>query len=336
MKNDQVLIIAEAGVNHNGDEACALALVDAAAVAGADVVKFQTFRAERLVTRTAAQATYQVQSTGRAETQLTMLKRLELPDSVFGKLMARCRDRGIEFLSTPFDLESLVLLDRLGVDRIKLGSGEITNLPLLRASGRLGKPVLLSTGMSHLAEVRAALQVLLDAGLARQLLTLLHCNTEYPTPLCDVNLKAMCTLAQELDVAVGYSDHTEGFEAALAAVALGARVIEKHFTLDRKLPGPDHRASLEPDELAAMVRAIRNVETTLGDGVKRPSPSELRNRDVARRSLVAAQPIACGERFTEHNLAAKRPGTGLSPMHWDAVLGKPAKRDYETDEQIQA
>lgn len=331
----RTLIIAEAGVNHNGDPELARQLVDVAAQAGADIVKFQTFKAERLVTTTAAKAQYQVRSSGEQETQFEMLSRLELSHVMHLDLMARCAQQSIQFLSTGFDIPSLDMLAELGMRCVKVPSGEITNLPYLRHVGRYRLPVLLSTGMSDLEEVAVALEVLVRAGTARGDITVLHCSTAYPTPMQDVNLRAMQTLGRELGVQVGYSDHTAGFEVAIAAVALGATVIEKHFTLSRELPGPDHKASLEPAELRAMVTAIRNIEQAMGDGIKRPCPSEIKNLPVARKSIVAARAIAAGEPFTEDNLAVKRPGTGMSPMLWDSVVGRPALRPYAPDEAIE-
>ncbi|HZX31789.1 MAG TPA: N-acetylneuraminate synthase [Rhodocyclaceae bacterium] len=330
----KTLIIAEAGVNHNGDLDLAFALVDAAAAAGADAVKFQTFDAKSLVSVTAPKAGYQKVTTGEAESQQAMLERLQLDDAAHRALLARCREKGITFLSSPFDIPSTDYLLGLDVPLLKIPSGEITNLPYLRHLGKSGKPLILSTGMSTLGEVEEALAVLEAAGTPRQSITVLHCNTEYPTPYGDVNLRAMATLAQAFGVTVGYSDHTPGIEVSVAAVALGAAVIEKHFTLDRNLPGPDHKASLEPAELAAMVTAIRNVEAALGSPVKAPSPSELPNRPIARKSLVAARAIRQGEPFTPENVVAKRPGTGISPMRWDEVMGRPASRDFATDELI--
>ena len=331
---NQVFIIAEAGVNHNGDLDLAKGLIDAAAQAGADLVKFQTFSADRLATAVAAKADYQTQTTGSAETQHAMLRRLELTRDMHLALIDHCRQRGIGFLSTAFDIQSLDLLAELGLDRFKIPSGEITNLPYLRHVGAFGKPLILSTGMATLGEIEAALDILEAAGTPRVRITVLHCNTEYPTPMQDVNLRAMVTLRKAFQVAVGYSDHTPGIEVPIAAVALGATVIEKHLTLDRTLPGPDHQASLEPDEFAAMVRAIRNIEQALGDGRKRPSPSEAKNKPIARKSLVAAVAIRAGEPFTPANLTAKRPGTGLSPVRWDEVIGRPATRDFAADELI--
>jgi len=331
----RTLIIAEAGVNHNGEPETAKRLIEAAAEAGADWVKFQTFSAEKLVTASAGKAGYQKATTEAEENQLDMLKRLELSREMHGQLMVHCQRCGIGFLSTAFDLEGLDFLAGLDLDYFKIPSGEITNLPYLRQVAHYGKPVILSTGMATLGEIEDAIDALHAPGLSRDKITVLHCNTEYPTPMTDVNLRAMLTIREAFKVAVGYSDHTLGIEVPIAAVALGATVIEKHFTLDRNLPGPDHRASLEPAELKAMVRAIRNIEQALGDGIKRPSPSEIRNRPVARKSLVAARPIRKGERFSPDNLTAKRPGTGISPMRWDEVTGKPAPRDFDPDELIE-
>jgi N,N'-diacetyllegionaminate synthase len=329
------LIIAEAGVNHDGNLVKALHLIDAAATAGADLVKFQTFQADRLVTVNARKAAYQERAGSAGETQHGMLKRLELSRTDHEQLLAHCRAKGIGFLSTGFDTESVDYLVQLGIDRIKVPSGELTNLPYMRHVGALGLPIILSTGMAWLEEVGAALDVLIAAGTPRQRITVLHCNTGYPTPMMDVNLRAMQTIRTAFDVEVGYSDHTFGIEVAIAAAALGASVIEKHVTLDRELPGPDHKASLEPDELAAMVLTIRHVEQALGDGIKRPSPSEIANLPVTRKSIVAACAIRAGERFTPSNLAVKRPGTGLSPMRWDEVLGRKAPRDFASDEMIE-
>jgi N,N'-diacetyllegionaminate synthase len=328
------LIIAEAGVNHNGDLDLARRLVDVAAEAGADLVKFQTFSAERLATAQAAKADYQRQNTAAAESQHAMLRRLELDAAAHEMLIEHCRSRGIGFFSTGFDVESVDLLARLGQRRFKIPSGEITNLPLLRHIGAFGVPLILSTGMATLEEVAAALKALEQAGTPRSLVTVLHCTTEYPAPMSDVNLRAMLAMRDAFGVSIGYSDHTNGIEVAIAAVALGATIIEKHFTTDRNLPGPDHKASLEPGELRAMVAAIRNIEVALGDGVKKPSPSEVKNRPIARKSLVAAVPIRAGEVLSAANLAVKRPGTGLSPMLWDEVLGRTARRDYAADELI--
>jgi N,N'-diacetyllegionaminate synthase len=329
------LVIAEAGVNHNGELAMAKRLIDVAAEAGADLVKFQTFSADRLVTANAGKAGYQAANCGADESQHAMLRRLELTPAMHRELQTHCRARGIGFFSTGFDLQSLDLLAELGLDRFKIPSGEITNLPYLRHVGAFGKPLILSTGMATIEEIAAALAVLETAGTPRARITVLHCNTQYPTPMRDVNLRAMITIRDTFGVAVGYSDHTLGIEVAIAAVALGATVIEKHFTLDRALPGPDHKASLEPGELAAMVTAIRHIEVALGDGIKQPSPSETPNRAHARKSLVAACAIRKGEPFAAGNLAVKRPGTGLSPMRYDELLGRAAPRDFMTDELIE-
>lgn len=331
----KTLIIAEAGVNHNGDIAMACDLVRIAAEAGADMVKFQTFVADRITAASAPKAEYQKASTGTDESQKDMIARLELSRADHELLIEECRRHGIAFFSTGFDADSIDMLVDLGLDRLKIPSGEITNLPLLRhyASKRL--PIILSTGMAAIGEVEAAVDILVAGGVMRADITVLHCNTEYPTPMADVNLRAMTTLGAALGLPVGYSDHTLGIEVAIAAVTLGACVIEKHFTLDRTMPGPDHRASLEPGELRHMVAAIRNVEQALaGDGVKRPSASEFKNRAIARRSIVAARPIAAGEAFTSANLTLKRPGTGISPMRWDEVIGQRAPRAFAQDEVI--
>ena len=330
---NKIFIIAEAGVNHNGDIEIAQKLVDAAVAAGADAVKFQTFKAENLVCREAKKAEYQMETTDRDESQFAMLKRLELTRDMHEKLMNYCEQKRIMFLSTPFDIDSLYYLVSCGLTIIKIPSGEITNYPLLREAARTGKKIILSSGMSTLDEVRNAMEVLQENGCPD--LTVLHCNTEYPTPYKDVNLKAMCTMKEALKVPVGYSDHTSGIEVAVAAAALGAEVIEKHFTLDRNMEGPDHKASLEPDELAEMVRAIRNIELAMGDGKKEPSDSEKKNIAIARKSIVARCDIRAGEIFTEENLTAKRPGDGISPMQWNQVLNSEARRDFAPDEMIE-
>lgn len=330
----RTLVIAEAGVNHNGEIALANRLIDVAAEAGADLVKFQTFQSSQLATAVAPKADYQATTTGQTESQQGMLQRLELSPSQHEALIAHCQAQKIGFFSTAFDIDSLNFLASLGAERFKIPSGEITNLPYLRQVGYLGKSVILSTGMATLGEIEAAIEVLEASGTPRHQITVLHCNTEYPTPIQDVNLRAMTTIRDAFGVAVGYSDHTLGIEVPIAAVALGATVIEKHLTLDRNLPGPDHRASLEPDEFAAMVRAIRNIEQAMGDGIKRPSPSEIKNRPIARKSLVAAVPIQTGEVFTPENITAKRPGTGISPMAWDEVIGRVAHRNFGVDELI--
>lgn len=332
---NRTLIIAEAGVNHNGDLNLAKQLIDVAAEAGVDLVKFQTFNADRQVTHTAKKADYQTLTTGSKESQHEMLRRLELTEAMHQELIAHCAARNIGFFSTGFDIESINLLLRLGQDHFKIPSGEITNLPYLRHIGQLGKTVILSTGMATLSDIEAAIDVLEQTGTARAQITVLHCTTEYPTPMNEVNLRAMQSIHAAFGVAVGYSDHTQGIEVSIAAVALGATVIEKHFTLDRSLPGPDHQASLEPEELKAMVAAIRNIEVALGDGIKRLTPSEARNKPVARKSLVASQAIKVGEVFTPQNITAKRPGTGTSPMRWDEVMGRAALRDIAADELIE-
>ena len=328
----RTFIIAEAGVNHNGDMRLARRLVTAASRAGADAVKFQTFRAEQLVSVFAPKADYQRRTTDARESQFAMIKQLELGWNDHRRLLQYAVSRGIRFLSTPFDEESADLLERLGVSLFKIPSGEITNHPFLRHVARKRKPMIVSTGMSSLAEVGAAVNVIRSAGNRR--ITLLQCVTAYPAPMRDVNLRAMETMRRAFGLDVGYSDHTTGIEAPIAAVALGASVIEKHFTIDRALPGPDHKASLEPAELAAMVSAIRNVELALGDGVKRMMPCERRNARVARKSLVAAVPIARGEPFTRHNVARKRPGTGISPARLGSVIGRRARRSFRKDELI--
>ena len=331
----KTLIIAEAGVNHNGDLGRARQLIDEAAMAGADLVKFQTFSANRLVTRTAAKAEYQTQTTDKKESQYEMLRRLELSPDIHRELIDHCAARNIGFFSTAFDIESIDLLLRLGQEHFKIPSGEITNLPYLRHIGRLGKDVILSTGMSTLGEIESAIDVLEQAGTPRANITVLHCTTEYPTQMSEVNLRAMQGIQKALGVDVGYSDHSPGIEVAIAAVAMGASVIEKHFTMDCNLPGPDHKASLEPDGLTAMVAAIRNIEIALGDGIKRRVPSETANMPVMRKSLVASQAIKTGEKFSTNNVSVKRPGNGISPMRWDEVIGRTASRDFSEDELIE-
>jgi len=333
---NKVIIIAEAGVNHNGDIQQAKRLIDAAAYAGADYVKFQTFKAAKLVTKSANKADYQNNNTGDGDSQYEMLKKLELSEDVHQELIDYCNSKAIQFLSTGFDLESLDFLDGLGINLFKIPSGEITNLPYLRKIASFGKRVVMSTGMATMQEVKDAFKVLTEEGLSNDDTIIVHCNTEYPTPMEDVNLRAMHAIGKELDVNIGYSDHTLGIEVPIAAVALGAQVIEKHFTLDRNLPGPDHRASLEPEELKDMITAIRNIEKALsGSGKKEPSDSELKNKAVARKSIIATKVIKKGEEFNETNLGIKRPGTGISPMQWDAILGKKAIRDFEEEELIE-
>lgn len=356
--DEKVLIIAEAGVNHNGSLEKALELIDVAAEAGADVVKFQTFKSEAVISRFAEKAEYQKKTTGNAESQLDMVRKLELDGPTHKKLVEHCTKRSIMFLSTPFDMESVdFLVKSLGVETIKIPSGEITNGPFLLKIARSGKSIILSTGMSTLGEIEEALSVLafgltnLDSPPSPHLferaytsskgqktlkkhVTLMHCTTEYPAPFADINLRAMETLEQAFGLPVGYSDHSQGIAIAIAAVAMGASVIEKHFTTDRTLPGPDHKASLEPDELAQMVRSIRNVEMALGTSLKIPAFSEIKNRDIARKSIVAATDIKMGDVFTLSNLTTKRPGHGLSPMQFWDLLGREAPRDFAQDEVI--
>ena len=330
---NRVFIIAEAGVNHNGNIEIAKKLVDAAVLTGADAVKFQTFKANNLVLRQAPKAAYQKETTNQSETQYEMLKKLELTEDMHKELMEYCRDKGILFLSTPFDIESIHLLVELGLDIIKIPSGEITNLPYLREVGKQKKQVILSTGMSNIQEVKDAVQVLKESGAED--IRLLHCNTQYPTPMEDVNLKAMVKMGQELKLPFGYSDHTWGIEVSIAAVALGATVIEKHFTLDKSMEGPDHKASLEPAELMAMVQAIRNIEKALGEEGKFITESEKNNISIVRKSIVAARKIEKGEVFTENNLTVKRPGNGINPMKWDEIVGTVSNKVYEIDEMIE-
>ena len=330
----KTMIISEAGVNHNGDLGLAKKLIEVAAKSGADYVKFQTFNADRLVTKKARKARYQMQNSNSSESQFEMLKSLELSETMHRELIEESVVQGIGFISTAFDIESANMLLLLGQDIFKIPSGEITNLPYLRHIGSFGKRIILSTGMSNLQEVSDALRVLEVSGTPKSQITVLHCASAYPAPVSEVNLLAMQTIKENLDVAVGYSDHTLGLEVSIAAVALGATVIEKHFTLDRNLPGPDHIASLEPEELKSMVSQIRNIDMALGDGVKRAMPSELENISLVRRSIVANCSIRKGERFSELNLAAKRPGTGISPMQWDRIIGSQARRDFHVDELI--
>jgi len=330
----KTFIIAEVGVNHNANLQMAYQLIDAAKASGADAIKFQTAIPELVATSFAQKAGYQMKTSGAEESQLEMIRKIHFPLEVYPLLKQACALKGIMFFSTAFDMTSLAFLQQLGQDIHKVPSGEITNLPYLRAIGSYGRPIILSTGMSSMEEIAAALAVLEQVGTKRSDITVLHCNTEYPTPMHDVNLKAMRTIADTFDVDVGYSDHTSGIEVAIAAVALGARVIEKHLTLDCNLPGPDHKASLEPVSFGNMVSAIRKIERALGSSVKAPSPSELRNKPIARRSIVASRPIKAGEVFTVENLVAKRPGYGISPMRWDEVIGLRASRDFEPDELI--
>jgi N,N'-diacetyllegionaminate synthase len=331
----RTLIIAEAGVNHNGDINMAKKLIDIAAQAGADLVKFQTFSADRLVTQSAAKAEYQSLATNSSESQHEMLRKLELTESMHHDLISHCASQNIGFLSTGFDIESIDLLIRFGQELFKIPSGEITNLPYLQHIGKLDKKVILSTGMSNLDEIEAAINVLEASGTDRSKVTVLHCTTAYPVPMSDVNLRAMQSIQSKFNVSVGYSDHTLGIEIPIAATALGASVIEKHFTSDRSLPGPDHKASLEPTELKAMVEAIRNIDEALGDGIKRCMPSELGNRTVIRQSVVAKCAINKGEILSAQNLTSKRPGNGISPMYWNEVIGQKAVRNFEKDELLE-
>tara|TARA_Y100000590_G_scaffold255921_2_gene287443 strand:+ start:2341 stop:3375 length:1035 start_codon:yes stop_codon:yes gene_type:complete len=324
----RVTIIAEAGVNHNGSIDMAKKLIDVAADAGADFVKFQTFKAKTLVTKFAEKAEYQNKNIGTSETHYSMLKKYELSEEDHNELIKHSFKNKIKFLSTGFDIDSINLLIKLKTPILKIPSGEITNLPLLRHVAKQKKEVILSTGMSSMIEIKNSVEALMDNGLRKNSLTVLHCNTEYPTPMDDVNLRAMLTIKNELNVKVGYSDHTLGIEVPIAAVAMGALVIEKHFTLDRNLPGPDHPASLLPEELSSMVIAIRNIEKSLGDGVKKPSPSEVKNIKVARKSIVAKTSILEGDVFSEKNITVKRPGDGISPMKWDQIIGKVSTKKY--------
>jgi len=357
-RQKSVHIIGEAGVNHNGSIDMAKQLIDVAAKAGADAVKFQTFKAEQVISKHAPKAGYQKKTTAETESQLEMVKKLELDEDAHRILIEHCQSRDIEFLSTPFDFESIDLLaHKLNLPRLKIPSGEITNGPYLLHIARTGKPVILSTGMSTLGEIETALGVLAFGYLSKndrsslenfhnaycseagrkfieEKVILLHCTTEYPAPFAEVNLRAMNTMRAAFGLPVGLSDHTPGIAVPIAAVALGATVIEKHFTLDKNLPGPDHKASLEPDELKSMVEAIRQAETALGNGLKMPMPSELKNRDIARKSLVAAKPISNGEVFSQKNLVMKRPGTGISPMYYWDLLEKKSDKDYSEDELI--
>lgn len=333
---DKVLIIAEAGVNHDGDMNKAVQLIEAAVNAGADFVKFQSFRAEKLVSPDAKKAAYQERNIGdHDDKQFAMLKRLELTNDQHLFLINECDKRGIKFLSTAFDSEGLAYLDQLGTNFFKVPSGEITNYPYLKKLASFGKPVILSTGMANMGDIKAALTVL-EEGINKKDITILHCNTEYPTPMEDVNLKAMLNIGKECDVNVGYSDHTLGIEVPIAAVALGAKVIEKHFTLDRSLPGPDHKASLEPSELKAMVTAIRNIELAIsGDGIKKPSPSELKNKEIARKSIHTTRPLKKGAILGDEDLIPLRPGDGISPMQWHEVLGKELVHDLSAFEKLE-
>jgi len=335
MNKNKTYIIAEAGVNHNGSLELAFQLIDAAREAGVDAVKFQSFKAETLVSKKAEKADYQKKTTDINESQYDMIKKLELSLDDHYKLIEYCKKVGIQFLSSPFDLDSIDLLEELRLDIFKIPSGEIINLPYLRKIGKLNKYVILSTGMSDLGEIEDALNVLVENGTDINKIIVLQCNTEYPTPYEDVNLKAMFTIKNSFGVKVGYSDHTKGIEVPIAAVAIGAEVIEKHFTLDRNMEGPDHKASLVPNELKEMVFAIRNIEKALGNGIKKASKSELKNKPIARKSLVAVKEIKKGELFTEKNIGIKRPGNGISPMRWDEVIGKISNKEYCVDDLIE-
>ena len=333
--NAKTIIIAEAGVNHNGSLDIAKQLINVASEAGADYVKFQTFNSKLVVTASANQADYQIKNTEINESQLDMISKLELSHENHYELLKYAKSCNIKFFSTAFDLPSIKFLNELGLDLFKIPSGEITNLPYLRLIGSYGKPIILSTGMSTLGEIEDALRVLEDSGTNRKKITLLHCTTEYPAPLIEVNLKAIHTLRQAFGIDVGYSDHTEGIEISIAAVSLGASIIEKHFTLDRSLPGPDHKASIEPKELKLLISSIRNVELAFGDGIKRVTNSELKNITIARKSLVANANISKGDIFTEYNISVKRPGTGINPMRYDEIIGKCASKNFSFDDLIE-
>ena len=330
----KVFIVAEAGVNHNGSIEIAKKLIDVASEAGADAVKFQTFKADKLVSKTAQKAAYQKMTTDAEESQYEMIKKLELDEMAHHELIAYCKLKNILFLSTPFDFESIELLFHLGMAIFKIPSGEITNLPYLRHIGALGKEIILSTGMANLGEIEDALDALMKAGTPKEKITVLHATTEYPCPMNEVNLRAMQTIGYAFGVKVGYSDHTQGIEIPISAVAMGACVIEKHFTLDKMMEGPDHKASLEPNELMAMVAAIRNVEKALGTGIKKPSVSEEKNKIHGRKSIVASTEIKKGEVLSEKNLTTKRPATGISPMQWDSIIGKISEYDYAENQLI--
>lgn len=333
---DKVLIIAEAGVNHNGSLEIAKRLINEASSAGVDIIKFQTFKAEKLVSKAAKQAEYQKKNIGEGEeTQYAMLKKLELSNEQHEELIAYCKSKNIRFFSTAFDMDSIDYLHSLDLGLWKIPSGEITNYPYLKKIASYKEPVILSTGMCELTDIENAINVLVGNGVSKDIITVLHCNTEYPTPMKDVNLKAMLEIKEKFGVKIGYSDHTEGIEIPIAAVALGATVIEKHFTLDKNMEGPDHKASLEPSELKAMVKSIRNIEQALGTGHKTISESERKNIEIARKSIVAAKDIKEGEIFTEENITVKRPGNGISPMEWENVVGKVAKRNFQEEELIE-
>ena len=333
---NHTIIIAEAGVNHNGSIELAKLLIDEAVESGVDYIKFQTFKSENLVTRTAKQADYQKKNIGDSDnSQYNMLKELELSEEQHFELIEYCNKKGIKFFSTAFDMDSIDFLTSLNLGLWKIPSGELTSYPYVKKIASFGEPVILSTGMSSTEEISDTVNLLVSCGLPKEKITILHCNTEYPTPMCDVNLLAMNSIKKRFQTEIGYSDHTVGIEVPIAAVALGAKVIEKHFTLDRNLPGPDHKASLEPSELKAMGSAIRNIEQALGSEEKKVSSSEMKNKAVARKSIVAAKAIKAGEMFSEENLTVKRPGIGISPMKWESVIGQVAIRDFEQDELIE-
>lgn len=335
IKPEATVVIAEAGVNHNGDIKLAKKLIDVACNAGADYVKFQCFNTDKLVTQFAPKAEYQKDTdAGDNKTQFDMLRKLELSSDEFRELNGYCSEKKIGFLATAFDFESLDFLNTIGQKFFKIPSGEITNLPYLKHTASFKKNIILSTGMANLGEIESAVDVLLNSGIARSQITLLHCSTDYPTPMSDVHLNVIPMLSSSFQTTVGYSDHTLGIEVPVAAVALGAKVIEKHFTLSRQMEGPDHKASLEPNELTDMVKCIRNIELALGSSLKKPTDNEIENKKAARRSIVASMPIKAGEVFTSNNLTTKRPGTGISPMRWNEVVGRPSIRNYEKDELI--
>jgi len=331
----RTIIIAEAGVNHNGSMDIAKKLIDVAKESGADYVKFQTFKAEALATKSATKAEYQKNNTGNNSTQLEMLKQLELSYNDHIELIEYCNKVKIKFLSTAFDEDSVNMLNDLNIPLFKIPSGEITNIPYLRHIGGLKKPIILSTGMATVEEIKLALKTLTKSGAKISDITVLHCNTEYPTPIQDVNLNAMITIRDKFKVSVGYSDHTLGYETSIAAACLGASIIEKHFTLDTKMEGPDHKASLNPVDLSQMIKSIRNIEILLGSKIKQPSPSEIKNIQIARKSIVAKTNIQIGDIFDENNLTTKRPGNGISPLHWDELIGKKSKKNFKTDELIE-
>ena len=331
---NKTFIIAEAGANHNGKIEIARKLIDVAVEAGVDAVKFQTFKAKNIVSKYANKAEYQQKTTNSKESQFEMIKNLELDTTTHKKLITYCRKKNIIFLSSPFDNYSIDLLNDLGLEIFKIPSGEITNLPYLRKIGGLKKKIIISSGMADLDEIENALNILINSGTKKDNITVLHCNTEYPTPMKDVNLTAMQTIQQAFKIKVGYSDHTLGIEVPIAAVAMGAKVIEKHYTLDKNMEGPDHKASIEPDELKQMVKAIRNIEIALGNGIKQPSPSEIKNILIVRKSIVAVKNIKKGDIFTENNIAVKRPGNGISPIKWEKIIGRKAIKNFKKDDLI--